>query len=723
VKTIYTLIFILLTFRCSIFISYCQTPDWQWARSARGDGDSGAESIAKDVNGNVYITGLFTSPTINFGSNKLTNTGGCDIFLTKYDSLGNVLWAKSAVGSGDDISYSVATDVSGNVYITGWFYSPTITFGNYTLTNKGRYNIFLAKYDSFGNVQWAKSVESYAYDDAESVSTDKNGNVYITGRFGGADIIFGKDTLTTGYCNNVYIAKYDGSGKILWARSAVTSSGELGDNVGNSIATDSEGNAYITGYFDAPTITFGNYKLTNTTSANSNIFLAKYDKSGNVKWARKAIGYNDEYASGVATDTEGNVYITGDFIGSSITFGSCNLTVVGSQNSFLVKYDSLGNALWVRGAKGSDANWATSVATDKSNNVYITGEFWSNYIRFGSYIFNNLGMYDIFLVKYDTFGNVLWAKSVGGDNVDYANSVAIDSNENVYITGYYNSSLIGFGNDTITLLGSTDVFLAKLVNSCKSNLNISFITPDKIKCSRDSIEFKTIAIGDSITYQWYKDGKEIAWATNSTYIKSVLISIDAGKYSCIVSDRCNSISTSTNLTMGTIPQINDSVIIIRDVNDSLIYNLTPVGTPPFSYQWLKNDTNVTWATNSNFKIQSLKMFDSGTYSCIISNICGSVTAEVFTLNVEKAGVNELRNESGELRVYPNPANDMIIIETSRVFKENTLSIYNIDGQKLLDKQIYSLKTQINISKLSPGVYFVKLISDEGVEVKKLIVSY
>ena len=120
-----------------------------WANSAGGTSGDGGISIATDAAGNTYITGDFYSPAITFGGTTLTNNGGYDIFIAEYDTNGNVVWAKSAGGTADDEGFSIAADAAGNTYITGGFKSPAITFGGTTLTNNGSYKIFIAKLGAF----------------------------------------------------------------------------------------------------------------------------------------------------------------------------------------------------------------------------------------------------------------------------------------------------------------------------------------------------------------------------------------------------------------------------------------------------------------------------------------------------------------------------------------------------------------------------------------------
>src|SRR4051812_42014328 len=172
-KTKYPLSFLILICCTSLF---AQAPNWQWTRTDMAGGNYGNEGfcVATDLNGNVFVTGWIQSPVVSFGPFSLNNTsvGHSDIFLTKYDANGNVLWAKSAGGTENDRAYSVATDAAGNVFIAGCFYSPAIIFGADTLVNSSTDDdIFLAKYDANGNVLWARRAGAGGDDRALYVTT------------------------------------------------------------------------------------------------------------------------------------------------------------------------------------------------------------------------------------------------------------------------------------------------------------------------------------------------------------------------------------------------------------------------------------------------------------------------------------------------------------------------------------------------------------------------
>ncbi len=323
--------------------------NWLWAKSAGGAYDDEAWGIATDSAGNVLVTGGFASPTIAFGTTVLTNADSTgtptDYFLVKYDSMGNVLWAQRAGGGLYDHGLAVTADASGNVLVTGWFDSPTITFGSTVLTNgtdpSWPYDeIFTVKYDPGGNVLWARSAVGIYEDDGTSIATDASGNVLVTGYFTSPSLTFGAITLvnaggncSTSGCGNSFIAKYDANGNVLWAKAA---GGTNGDDHGHAVSIDASGNALVIGDFASPTMAFGATVLNNSdsTGKTGDIFFVKYDVNGNVLWAKAAGGSGNDVGNGIALSTTDNsVVVTGGFSSPSITLGAATLTNAGPSGT------------------------------------------------------------------------------------------------------------------------------------------------------------------------------------------------------------------------------------------------------------------------------------------------------------------------------------------------------------------------------------------------------
>jgi len=462
-----------------------QVPNWEWAQGAGSVGSVYLKNSSTiDANGDIYISGSYLSNSITFGATTLINTdttgNTCDFFVVKYDAAGNVIWAKGEGGAKNDFAMGIATDVFGNVYVTGSYSSETITIGIITLTNSdttnnSRHDMFLIKYNPLGNVQWVKtSSNNNFWDIGNSVSTDALGNVFVTGayQFG---MVLGTVTLPSYYGWHVFTAKYDSSGNVLWARTGIPNFGDA--DLGTSVAVDNSGNAYVTGYFNASNLHFGEFTLTrvDSTSFGNDIFVVKYDGSGNVLWAKSAggIGVSGyQRSTSITTDNANNCYVVGYFLPASIQFGNYTLLNEDSTGSghdiFIAKYDPSGNVLWAKraGGEGND-DGANSVATDASGNVFLGGYYNSSSILFGTNILTNSNTtgdnYDSYLAKYDTFGNAQWAIGIGDVGSESVKCICVSTSSDIYLAGFFSSPSIVLGAETIINSGGNgDMFIGKL---------------------------------------------------------------------------------------------------------------------------------------------------------------------------------------------------------------------------------------------------------------------
>ncbi len=370
---------------------FAQSVDTAWVRryDGSGNGDDYTYAIAVDGSGNVYVTGY--SP----GSGT-----GDDYATIKYDPAGNQLWEKryNGPGNGDDHTFDIALDDSGNVYVTG--YSP----GSVT-----RYDYATIKYDPAGNQLWEKRYNGPGNSDdwASDIAVDGSGNVYITG--------FSQDS---GADYDYATLKYDPAGNQLWEK-RYNGPGNSSDNA-RAIAVNGSGNVYVTGY------SIG-------SGTKYDYATIKYDSAGNQLWEKRYNGSTnaDDYAFPMAVDGSGNVYVTGGSPGSGTTYDYAT-----------IKYDPAGNQLWEKryNGPGSGWDWPYAIAVDGSGNVYVTGHS------------EDIGTsYDYATIKYDPAGNQLWEKRYNGpgNGYDYAHAMAVDGSGNVYVTGYSPGSGTGYDYATI----------------------------------------------------------------------------------------------------------------------------------------------------------------------------------------------------------------------------------------------------------------------------------
>ena len=323
-----------------------------WAKAFGGASDDEIYSLKVDNNGNVYTTGHFYG-SVDFDPGSevytlATSENNRNTFVQKMDTNGNFLWAKSFAG-GANWGTSLNLDSSGNIYTTGTIFGQTDFdpgSGTFLLNSSQYYGTFVQKMDSSGNFLWAKSFGG-SYNLNTSYSTvDSSGNIYTTGSFdfpGDYDPSDGTSTLTSNGHQDVFIQKMDASGNFLWAKN-FGGSCEYCVDVSKSIAVDSFGSIYTTGFFANITDLDPGPGIAHYTSAgNHDIFIQKLDTVGNFIWG-KSFGSSAEFLSetgqSLHVDAEGSVIVTGNFCGI-VDFddgsGVANLTPVGYSDIFLLK--------------------------------------------------------------------------------------------------------------------------------------------------------------------------------------------------------------------------------------------------------------------------------------------------------------------------------------------------------------------------------------------------
>ena len=420
----------------SVLPSFAQSVDTAWVRRYNGSGDStdAALAIAVDDYGNVYVTGKSYSSATDF-----------DYTTIKYYSNGDTAWLRRYNGPANlwDEAGAIGVDGSGNVCVTGS--SRGIGPGN------DYADLVTIKYDSSGNESWVSRYNGPSVvlpDGGMALVIDSVNNIYVTGY-----------SYSFGTSYDFLTVKYYPNGDTTWLR---TYDGPGQHDIAYDIAVDGSGSVYVTGYSNGGA----------TSWEHSDYATVKYDPNGNELWAREYSGPGDslDWPRAIAADNFGNVYVTGNSIGSGTL-----------QDYATIKYDSNGNELWVRrydGPANSEDN-ANDIAIDISGDVYVTGastgsgtgrdyttikyypngdtawvrRYNSPYIQNGydegvaikvdshGYVFVSgtsagfSGAYDYVTIKYDGSGNELWVGRYSSVDNSWAKDMAIDSSGNVYVTG------------------------------------------------------------------------------------------------------------------------------------------------------------------------------------------------------------------------------------------------------------------------------------------------
>lgn len=352
-----------------VFIAkYNSAGTCQWALRAGGSDHDVGYDIAYDVNGFLYITGIY-SGTATFGSSSITSTGGYEVFVAKYSTAGVFQWVKSAGSTSTDYGIKVASDYNGNCFIMGEFYTTMDFGGGVTAVSYGSTDVFIAKYNSTGNILWARHGGSINHEEGSSLCVDNAGSAYITGTYHNIAATFGTFTLPTVSGNDVYLVKYNSAGTEVLVKNPGTTAGVR--------------DAYVTA--DTP----DNYYLQTIGS------VSKYNSSGVVQWTRSCTGAAG--LTGIKINKQGQIVACGLFSGTA-TFGSFSLTSSGGWDAYIAEYDICGNEIWATKCGGTQRDVPYDVSIDDNGYAYAIGEY-QNTAAFGSFNLTSLGGNDAFITK------------------------------------------------------------------------------------------------------------------------------------------------------------------------------------------------------------------------------------------------------------------------------------------------------------------------------------
>lgn len=540
------------------------------------------------------------------------------------------------------------------------------------------------------NFQWAREIGPTTFGNYSSVvaiTTDGSGNIYTTGTFSGiSDFDPGPFIFTMNNANGgVFIAKHDPLGNLIWAKQIG------GSNIESwSMVNDASANLYIcgkfwsTGDFDPGP---GSYTL--SAIGNGIPYVLKLDANGNFVWAKHFNGIGTPPTSGTASslklDGAGNVITTGSFNGAldfdpgasvySMTSPSTPSISNGGINVFVSKLDNSGNFIWAKNIGSYHSEGGTSLTTDVSDNVYLTGWFRGSGDFDpgpGTYSLSTSNFFDIFVMKLSSAGGFMWAECLGGAGDAVGYNINMDPTGNIIVAGYFEGTHdfdAGPGTYTMTSAGVSSGFISKL------NGNGNFI-----------------------------------WA------KSI------GVASCYGNAGASNIDNAGNITFvhGTsIPMSGGGTAYITQL-DNTGNNLYSI---PFTYT--SNATigisNIAYDGNALYWCGSYDDavdLDPGTGNYIVSN-SGMGTGIISKLSFGPTSVNVLNNAE-ELKVYPNPGNGIFkIVSTSN--NVSYFRCFNALGEMILNGEIKPQDiNSVDISDRPLGIYFLEINTDSSIKTIKLV---
>lgn len=461
-----------------------------WATRTSTTGYAMVHEIATDSFGNVFTTGYFNG-TITFDQITLTSRGNDDVFITKYDTNGNLLWVEQAGGIGSDRCKGIAVDALGNIIVVGSCNDDAI-FGSTTVSSIG----FMAKYNPEGNLIWVKEM---GWGSAEGITTDSGNNIVIVG----------------GTSSPVFVVKYSDAGVLLWDGGTYEASYAEG---GYCVVTDSLNKVYAMAWFSG-TIEIGSYTF---TESNGNCLILRYEADGSVLYPYQYdIGRkNNDIGKFLGMDTEDDWYRIGE--GIQFGFSINNHVTEPGYTSYAPTYSKI-----VEGDHMVDYEWkAKNIVVDAADNVIVTGRFHGN-VFFGETTLNTSNGdfdYDIFIAK---LGNrqMLVTQVIGGHGSISPSNRAYDNNTTVSLIATPNADYrvktwTGTNNDSTTNTVNT----VTMNNNKLVTVEFELIIGDPDLNGDDEINFIDFA---NFANNWVSNNCDTPnWCENSDFNKDGYVDIN-----------------------------------------------------------------------------------------------------------------------------------------------------------------------------------------------------
>ncbi len=646
-----------------------QTLNLEWAKQIPGYESVSGNFITTDNERNVYIVGSFRGVVdvdpgvdteyLSEGQDGMNE--GEEFFIAKFDPMGNLLWTRK-LGVHARIDGGLAIDSTGSVYLAGWFtytsdFDPGPGIANLTATQgHGSMDAFVLKLSSSGDFIWVRHITGQCNESNRRIITDSVGNVYISGSTCGDAILKQGSGITITNEAEAYIVKLDPAGMFLWVK---TLKGDNDAPYGVGLSLDAVGNIYVAGSFIG-SVDFDpgpSTHIITSTLAYYDIFILKLSPKGNFLWVKTVIGQGGDVCRGLALDTTGNIYMTGEFSYTAdfdpgpdtVTMTSYVGQGTGSyrEDAFVLKLSPNGAFVWAKQMGGKLKDVGQSVALDDAGNIYTMGSYTEKGdFDPGSSEFNmTTPTSGVYLSKLTPLGDFIWAKQFEGVS-SWPGCLTLDRANNICVIGSFEKTVdFDPGPEKYPLtaiLYNIDAFIVKMN---QGGPVLSMAAPILL-------QLQTTQVQGAISLKWQDK------AVNET---GYMILKSFNRRDWLIVD-----SLEANTTTYTDPSL---------VTDEVYYKVAAFNGAGRS----------DYSNTVSYVLVGIKERDS--------NLFGST-------------------------IYPNPTNGMVFIRTKaeKIRIRDAFGAIVFDGEWSLFKYL----VPIDLRMLASGMYFVELYHSNIVEVQKII---
>ncbi|PYS50042.1 MAG: hypothetical protein DMF68_08300 [Acidobacteria bacterium] len=638
-----------------------------------GTSDDFGSSIAVDSSGNVYVAGVTNS--INFPTKtpyQSSNGGTSDIFITKLDSTGtNVIYSTYIGGNLNDRGDGIAVDSSGNAYVVGRTDSlnfPTTQGALASTYRGGDFDAVVLKLNPQGNnLVYSTYLGGSDNDSAIGIAVDASGNAYVTGGTKSSDFPTTASAYLSSHTSDTdaYLTKLNPSG------SAILYSSYLGGSAtdrGSGVAVDSSGNAYVVGYTSSADFATQN-PFQSSLAGSFDAFVAKFNTtssgSASLIYCSYLGGANDDKGYGIALDTSGDAYVTGQTASNNFPVASAlQQTFGGVFDAFIAKISPAGAKLYATYLGGSNDDRGISIAVNTSNNVYVTGFTSStNFPTANPLQASNGGGSDAFIAKLNSSGSALiYSTYLGGSgnenlsgNVTWSASLALDAASNAYITGFTSSSNFPSANPFQGVNGGgIDAFVAKIIDTSSapdyalsaspstqtvapgSSVNyITAVTPSGSFTGNVSLSASGLPTGASASFSPTPVNITDASAKNSTITVTTSASTPVGTYPLTITSTSGNLQHTTTITLRVVSAGSADISIAQTASP----NPADIGTS-ISYRIIVTNNGPASATSVNV-IDNLPASVTSVSSSATQGSCSGTGPVICSLGAIPNGANAI----------------------------------------------------------------------------------
>ena len=730
---------LLILFFCFSFFQpslKAQPPSFGWVRAiGSGANTFGIAKMLLDSNKAVVATGLFSSTLdIDAGSGtfNLTSNGNQDIFVTKYTTNGNFVWAKSIGGSFDDAVMDLKKDRQGNLYLVG-FYQGTVDFdpgpGVSNLTTSGFTNTFILKLDKDANFLWVKGIVGRG----NTLDIDEDGNILIGGDFGatvdfdpGPGLFNMTANLTT--YRDMFVMKLNNSGDFLWAKQ-IRNLG-LSDYQQFGLETDPSGNVFFAGNFtNTSDFDPGPASVALSSNGLDDAFILKLNAQGDYMWVKQFGSTEGDKPFALEVDRQGNVFSTGEFRGTvdfdpdvaafpltSPTTGRC---------CFISKLDGAGNFVYAKNFQSGETV-GMSLTIDSSNNLYISGFSGGvqNTVDFdpGPGTYNITGSV-LFTVKLDPVGGFMWAAgyspTVVGLNFESKSTVLVDQFNSVYLGGSFTGT-VDFDPGPGSFIVSTGAYGVPQLYLHKLGLAPCNNSTTKVINAQACGNYALNGVNYNSSGQYYQLLTNTASCDSIIQLNLLISSVQTN----LVQTSCGPLVWNGQ-TLRSSGNYRDTIRLSNGCDSIIILSLT-VNTRPVPNLGrdtvicisdtvrLSAGTFASYLWNNGSTSSSIAVTQPGIYWVNVTATNGCSVRDSLTIALSG---NCLPCADPNLieKIYPTPFNRILTVKIKSSVCELNMDIFNAIGQLIIKgSRLQSGTNTINMEKFPASTYFYKIYNGKTI---------